>query len=96
MTGENKDPQNEDEDEDEGAVAEAVADGDIVVDTGDDNVGDLSVELNVEELVAQIESADSEEATAKAEVRNKLEDIREQQLDDLDSTYNIKLDDDNT
>ncbi len=94
MTGDNKEPQNEDEDD--GAVAEAVADGDISVDTDDDNVGDMSVELNVEELVAQIESADSEEAAAKAEVRKKLEEIREQQLDDLDSTYNFKLDDDNT
>ena len=94
MTGDNKEPQ--DENEDEGAVAEAVADGDIVVDTDDDNVGDLSVELNVEELVAEIESADSEEAAAKVDVRKKLDEVREQQLDDLDSTYNFKLDDDNT
>jgi hypothetical protein len=77
--------------DDDGSVADAVADGDIVVDIDDDNVGDLSVEINVEELVAKIESTDGEEVAEKAEVRKKLDDILEQQDGDLDSTYEFDL-----
>lgn len=94
MTGEIEEPGDKDEeDEEDEAVSEAVADGDIVVDTDIDNVGDLSVEINVEELVAEIESTDAMESVEKAKVRKKLDEIREEHEDELDSTYNFDLDD---
>ena len=91
MTGETEEPG--DKDEEDEAVSEAVADGDIVVDTDIDNVGDISVEINVEELVAEIESTDAMESVEKAKVRKKLDEIREEHEDELDSTYNFDLDD---
>ncbi|MCH9005798.1 MAG: hypothetical protein IH838_10975 [Proteobacteria bacterium] len=91
MSGEIEEPG--DKDEEDEAVSEAVADGDIVVDTDIDNVGDLSVEINVEELVAEIESTDAMESVEKAKVRKKLDEIREEHEDELDSTYNFDLDD---
>ncbi len=59
----------------------------------EDNVGDISVEINVEELVAKIEASDTEDAE-KVRIRNKLDKLREQQDKELDSTYNFDLDDD--
>lgn len=91
MSGEIEEPG--DKDEEDEAVSEAVADGDVVVDTDIDNVGDLSVEINVEELVAEIESTDAMESVEKAKVRKKLDEIREEHEDELDSTYNFDLDD---
>ena len=58
-----------------------------------DNVGDISVEINVEELVAKIEASDTEDAE-KAKIRKQLEKLREQQDKKLDSTYDFNLDDD--
>ena len=70
----------------------------IEIDTvgNDDNVGDLSVEINVEELVAKIEIEQSEEAVQKREAHRRIEELyeRRQVDEDLDSTYNIDLDDD--
>jgi len=57
------------------------------------NVGDISVEINVEELVAKIEASDTEDAE-KPRIRKQLEKLREQQEKKLDSTYNFNLDDD--
>lgn len=59
----------------------------------DDNVGDISVEINVEELVAKIEASDTEDAE-KARIRKQLDKLREQQDSELNSTYNFDLDDD--
>ena len=59
----------------------------------DDNVGDISVEINVEELVAKIEASDTEDAE-KARIRKQLDKLREQQDSKLNSTYNFNLDDD--
>lgn len=63
-------------------------------DAEDDNVGDISVEINVEELVADIEASGTDEAERDAGIREKLDKIREQQDDTLDSTYNFNLDED--
>ena len=60
----------------------------------EDNVGDLSVEINVEELVAKVEKGDAEETAKKAAIRRRLEEIREQKDSELDSTFNFNLDDD--
>ena len=67
----------------------------VVIDTEDDpTVGDLSVEINVEELVAKIESDEGEESDKKREVKKRLDEIIEERNDELDSTYNFNLDDD--
>ena len=58
-----------------------------------DNVGDISVEINVEELVAKIESADDDETGRKREIKKRLEELRDEQEAELDSTYNFNLDD---
>ena len=73
---------------------EEIAEADELEDLEDDNVGDLSVELNVEELVAKIEADDPEEVHKKAELRRKLEKMQEQHDAEMDSTYNFNLDDD--
>jgi hypothetical protein len=63
-------------------------------DLDDDNIGDLSVEINVEELVAKIESGDASQH--HKEVRRRLEEIEEQRRveRELDNTFNFNLDDD--
>ena len=69
----------------------------IVIETDDDdNVGDISVEINVDELIAKIETDDSDEAVKKREAHRKLEELNERRKveEDLDSTYNFNLDDD--
>ena len=43
-----------------------------------DNVGDVSVEINVEELVAEIEASQGYDAHKKKEIRRRLEEIQEQ------------------
>ncbi len=62
-------------------------------DIDDDNVGDISVEINVDELVAKIESDDGD--AHKKEVHRRLEELEEKRRieAELDSTYNFNLDD---
>ena len=78
--------------DDEDAV-ETTDEDTIVIDTTDDsgNVGDMSVEINVDELVAKIESEDDDSAR-KADVRKRIDELQEER--ELDSTYNFNLDDD--
>lgn len=83
----------EGDDNDDSDVAEAISDGDISVDF-DETIGDLSAELNVEELVAKIESTDAHSAAERARIRKRLEEIREAKESALDDTYNFSLDDD--
>ena len=61
-----------------------------------DNVGDVSVEINVEELVAEIEASQGDDAHTKKEVRKRLEEIQEEKLasQELGDTFNIDLDED--
>jgi hypothetical protein len=92
MTGKNG--ENGDEDENEVEDVADVGDVEDVEDVEGDNVGDISVEINVEELVAKIESTDSDDSAEKAEIRKKLDKIRERQDENLDGTYNFNLDDD--
>lgn len=60
-----------------------------------DNVGDLSVEIDVSELVAKIEASDSSEVAKECEVRRRLDQLQDEQdtEKDVDSTYNFNLDD---
>ena len=61
-----------------------------------DNVGDVSVEINVEELVAEIEASQECDAHTKKEIRRRLEDIQEQKeaLHEIDDTFDIDLNED--
>lgn len=65
-------------------------------DEDDDNVGDISVEINVEELVAKLEATESDDVARRREIRRRLEELREQREaeKELDSTFNFNLDDD--
>lgn len=56
-----------------------------------DNVGDVSVEINVEELVAKVESEQDEDAKRKKKIRQRLEELAENK--GLDDTYAIDFDD---
>lgn len=57
-----------------------------------DNVGDVSVEINVEELVAKVEAEHDDDAARKHAVRKRLEEIAEEQ--GFEETYAIEFDDD--
>lgn len=86
------------EDEDEDGF-DASPDDTIVIATDDDdsdNVGDLSVELNVEELVAKLEATDSDDLARKREIKRRIEEAREQREaeENIGSTYNFNMDDD--
>jgi len=52
-----------------------------------DNVGDASVEINVEQLIADIEQSDDEVSTRKKEVRRRLEELAED--NSLEDTYAV-------
>ena len=64
---------------------------DEMPDIGGDTVIDLSGEL--EAIVEKLEKEDPDEAAHKRAVRERLEEIEEQRDKDLDSTFNINLDD---
>ena len=65
---------------------------DEMPDIGGDTVIDLSGEL--EAIVEKLEKEDPDEAAHKRAVRQRLDEIEEQRDRDLDSTFNIDLDDD--
>jgi hypothetical protein len=60
-----------------------------------DNVGDVSVEINVEELVAEIEASQGDDAHKKKEIRRRLEEVREQRevSKEMEDTFSAYLDD---
>lgn len=62
-------------------------------DEGDDDVGS-TIEMDIEKLVAKLDASDSEDVHRRAEIRHRLEELREQREQELDSTYNINFDDD--
>ena len=67
----------------------------IVIDTNDDDTTiDMSAEINVEELVAKFEAADSDDLERKRAIRRRLEQLAEERDIDLDSTYNFNFSDD--
>ena len=55
-----------------------------------DNVGDVSVEINVEELIADIEADGDEDAHRKKEIRRRLEEMAEERS--FEDTYAIDVD----
>ncbi len=82
-------------DDDELESATEDDDLDIVSDGDTDNVGDMSIEINVDELVAKIEGRDGSDSERQREIRRRLEEVREQREAEreLDSTFNFNLDD---
>ena len=94
-TGDRKAPLDDTEIDDNEIEAEAEVPGETTVvldETGvlTDNVGDVSVEINVEELIADIEANEDKDAHRKKEIRRRLEDVVEEQS--LEDTYAIDLD----
>jgi len=80
-----------DEDQIDTVDEEELAETAVLVETmPTDNVGDVSVEINVEQLIADIESADDEDAAKKKAVRVKLEELAEDQS--FEDTYAIEFD----
>ena len=57
-----------------------------------DNVGDVSVEINVEELVAKVEAEHDDDAARKKAIRRRLEEIAEDQS--FEETYAVEFDKD--
>jgi len=55
-----------------------------------DNVGDVSVEINVEQLIADIEGEKDDDSSRKQELRRKLEDMAEERS--FEDTYAIEFD----
>lgn len=85
------------------AVEEEIESSDVPEDTivledvtNIDNVGDISVEINVEELVAKVEAGEGDSTEQELELRRKLDELEEQRRaeKELESTYNFNLDDD--
>ena len=61
-----------------------------------DNVGDISVEIDVEELVAKIEAGDDDSAPHQKEIRRQLDVVEEKRRseEEVGSTFNFNLDED--
>lgn len=78
------------------AKAEPELDETVVIEPDEysDNVGDLSVEINVDELVAKIEEDDPEHADQKRVVKRRLDELSDEIGDNLEGTYNFNLDED--
>ena len=55
-----------------------------------DNVGDASVEINVEQLIADFEQSDDSVSSRKQEVRRRLEELSEE--GSMEDTYAIEFD----
>lgn len=91
MNGEIDDIETTPEDE---VVEEELTETIVLTETDDDDDGDLSTEINVEKLLAKLESSDSDDVHRRAEIRHRLEELREQRESELDSTFNISFDDD--
>lgn len=76
----------EDLDEDE------FVDDDNDDDDSSDNVGDASVEINVEELIAEIEGSGEVCSKRQREIRRRLEELAESKS--FEDTYAFDFDDD--
>jgi len=68
----------------------------VLSDIADDDVGDLSVELDVSQLVAKLESADGTALQEKREIHKRLEALKDQKEveKNIDSTFNFNMDED--
>lgn len=96
MNGENRDDNSVPEDDlSEDDVAEDLLTETVVLsEVEEDPVGDTSIEISIEKLVEKLEASDGEDVHHRAEIRRKLEELREQREQELDSTFNFNLDED--
>jgi len=92
MNGENDDIDDdlEDDSSDDTLTSTVV----IADDDDDDIVGDSTIEMDIERLVAKLDASNSEDVHRRAEIRRRLEELRELREQELDSTFNFNLDDD--
>ena len=89
MTGDNTDEGIEDD------IAPIDAtDENVILDSADEGFAETIVAANVDDLVAKIDETDAEEAARKRLARKRLEELREQKMNDLDDTFNFDLDGD--
>lgn len=67
----------------------------VVADDGDD-ISDLSSDINIEELVARLESTPKDALDRQRQIRRRIDELREERevLKNLDNTYNFNLDED--
>ncbi len=96
MNGEIENDENKDVVDEEVELTETSEDTIVLEDIADiDNVGDISVEINVEELVAKLEASDGDAEVHKQEIHRRLEELNDQREADkaLEGTYNFNLDD---
>lgn len=61
-----------------------------------DTVGDFTAELDVEKIVAKVESGEVDAEEKEKEVHRRIEELNEQRKvdEELDSTYNFNIDED--
>lgn len=75
-------------------------DADVTVvisdDVVDDDEGEMTAEVNVDELVAKVEMSDAEALRKKREARKRFEELQERlrEDDEFGSTYNFDVDED--
>jgi hypothetical protein len=69
-------------------------DGAVVEDDDNDDI-DLTGEVNIESLVAKLDSTPKDDLDRKRAIRKRIEELRDirDAEKDLDSTYNFNLDD---
>lgn len=96
MNGEIGDPKELDNVEGGVEADEFSEDTVILEDIADDDPDDLSVELDVSQLVAKLDSTDVDDIRRRREIHRRLEEIRDQKETEkmLDSTFNFNMDDD--
>ncbi len=81
-------------DNDEDVVAENDEDT-VIEDDEDGDAIDLTGEVNIESLVAKLDSAPKDDVDRQRAIKKRLEELREarEAAAQLDSTYNFNLDD---
>ncbi len=89
---ENDEPKNDIDDDDD--VEEFSGDETIVMSDSDDDDDseddlDVSMEVNVEKLMAEMEKTDADDVARKKEIRRRLEEIQESRS--LEDTYSFDL-----
>jgi len=95
MNGNNGDNNETDKNESgDKPIADNSSEAGEVVDLGGDTLVSTTAEFKVDEIVAKIDKEDPDESAHKREVRKRIEDISEERDKELDSTFNINLDED--
>ena len=90
----NKDPVADDLAEDQASVEVSESSIDLPAEDDVGMIDESIAKIDVDDLVAKIESKDPDEIAREREIRQKLEALREQRDDKFASTYNFNLDDD--